>query len=106
MGRQMREEIDQKIEKLREPPPSKKTKALPVPDEGPKKRRGGKRVRRQKEAYAMTEMRAARNRMAFGEAEEEVGYGDETEGLGMAVKQTGKIRAAVADPRNKGNRIG
>ncbi|ORY93750.1 pre-mRNA-processing factor 31 [Syncephalastrum racemosum] len=101
MGRQMRDEIDQKIEKLREPPPSKKTKALPIPDEGPKKRRGGKRVRRQKEAYTMTELRAARNRMAFGEAEEEVGYGDETEGLGMAAKQTGKIRAAVADPRNK-----
>ena len=39
----MRADIDQKIEKLQEPPPSKNTKALPVPDEGPKKRRGGKR---------------------------------------------------------------
>ncbi|EIE89973.1 hypothetical protein G6F46_002197 [Rhizopus delemar] len=100
-GRKMREEIDNKIEKLQEPPPSKVVKALPVPDEGPKKRRGGKRVRRQKEAYAMTELRAARNRMAFGEAEEEVGYGDETEGLGMATKQIGKIRASVSDQRNK-----
>lgn len=60
------------------------------------------RVRRMKEAYAMTELRAARNRMAFGEAEEEIDYGDETEGLGMVTKQVGKIRAAVADPRNKG----
>ncbi|CAO3698044.1 unnamed protein product [Rhizopus stolonifer] len=100
-GRRMREEIDMKLEKLQEPPPSKIIKALPVPDEGPKKRRGGKRVRRQKEAYAMTELRAARNRMAFGEAEEEVGYGDETEGLGMAAKQIGKIRASVTDQRNK-----
>lgn len=58
-------------------------------------------VRRQKEAYAMTELRAARNRMAFGEAEEEVEYGDETEGLGMTTKQVGKIRASIADPRNK-----
>jgi U4/U6 small nuclear ribonucleoprotein PRP31 len=53
----------------------------------------------------MTELRAARNRMAFGEAEEEVGYGDETEGLGMAAKQIGKIRASVADKRNKGKSI-
>ncbi|KAI9279569.1 hypothetical protein BY458DRAFT_584703 [Sporodiniella umbellata] len=100
-GRKIRDDIDLKLEKLQEPLPSKNTKALPVPDEGPKKRRGGKRVRRQKEAYAMTELRAARNRMAFGEAEEEVGYGDETEGLGMAAKQIGKIRASVSDQRNK-----
>lgn len=39
----MREDIDQKLEKLQEPPPTKNIKALPVPDEGPKKRRGGKR---------------------------------------------------------------
>ncbi|KAI9245864.1 hypothetical protein BDA99DRAFT_527653 [Phascolomyces articulosus] len=101
VGQKLRDEIDQKIEKLQEPPPSKTTKALPIPDEGPKKRRGGKRVRRQKEAYAMTELRAARNRMAFGEAEDEVEYGDETEGLGMAAKQVGKIRASIADKRNK-----
>ncbi|KAI8988163.1 hypothetical protein BDF20DRAFT_854223 [Mycotypha africana] len=100
-GRKMRDEIDAKIEKLQEAPSLKVVKALPVPDEGPKKRRAGKRVRRQKEAYAMTELRAARNRIAFGEAEEEVGYGDETEGLGMATKQYGKIRASVADQRNK-----
>ena len=42
-GQKMRDEIDQKIEKLQEPPPTKVIKALPVPDEGPKKRRGGKR---------------------------------------------------------------
>ncbi|CAO3611396.1 unnamed protein product [Cunninghamella echinulata] len=101
LGKKMREDIDQKLEKLQEPPPTKNIKALPVPDEGPKKRRGGKRVRRQKEAYAMTELRAARNRMTFGEAEVEVGYGDETEGLGMAAKQLGKIRASQIDQRTK-----
>ncbi|CAO3621879.1 unnamed protein product [Cunninghamella blakesleeana] len=101
VGKKMREDIDQKLEKLQEPPPTKNIKALPIPDEGPKKRRGGKRVRKQKEAYAMTELRAARNRMTFGEAEEEVGYGDETEGLGMAAKQLGKIRASQIDQRTK-----
>ncbi|KAG0170756.1 U4/U6-U5 snRNP complex subunit prp31 [Apophysomyces sp. BC1034] len=100
-GKKMREVIDQEIDKWQEPPPTKIIKALPVPDEGPKKRRGGRRVRKMKEAYAMTELRAARNTMAFGEQEEEVVFGDETEGLGMAVRQTGKIRASVADARNK-----
>ncbi|ORX60259.1 Nop domain-containing protein [Hesseltinella vesiculosa] len=101
MGKRFRDELDQKFEKLLEPPPTKNVKALPVPDEGKKKRRAGQRVRRQKEAYAMTELRKAQNRMAFGEAEVEVGFGDETEGLGMATKQTGKIRAAAIDPRTK-----
>ncbi|KAI7868164.1 hypothetical protein BDF14DRAFT_608002 [Spinellus fusiger] len=100
-GRKFREEIDHKIEKMQEAAPHKITKALPIPDEGPKKRRGGRRVRKMKEAYAMTELRAARNRMAFGEAEDEVDFGDETEGLGMAAKQIGKVRASVADQRNK-----
>jgi U4/U6 small nuclear ribonucleoprotein PRP31 len=42
-GKRMRAEIDAKMEKLQEAAPSKVIKALPVPDEGPKKRRGGKR---------------------------------------------------------------
>jgi U4/U6 small nuclear ribonucleoprotein PRP31 len=43
LGRKFREEIEKKIELILQPPPGKATKALPVPDEGPKKRRGGKR---------------------------------------------------------------
>ena len=39
----LREEIQKKFDKLLEPPPVKQVKALPVPDEMPKKRRGGKR---------------------------------------------------------------
>jgi len=34
------------------PPPQKRHKALPVPDEKPKKKRGGKRARAIKEKYA------------------------------------------------------
>lgn len=36
-------ELEKKLEKLSEPPPTKVIKALPVPTEGPKKRRGGQR---------------------------------------------------------------
>ena len=39
----MREEIDKKIEKMLEPPPSRKIKALPIPAEGGKRKRGGRR---------------------------------------------------------------
>lgn len=39
----MREEVEEKIEKWQEPPKGKEKKALPVPDEAPRKKRGGKR---------------------------------------------------------------
>lgn len=42
-GRTLREKVEKHIEKLAEPPPAKVVKALPVPDDGPKKRRGGKK---------------------------------------------------------------
>ena len=42
-GQQLREKIDKHIDRLAAPPPSKITKALPIPNDGPKKRRGGKR---------------------------------------------------------------
>ncbi|CAG8436180.1 9506_t:CDS:10 [Diversispora eburnea] len=97
-GRTLREQIDRKLEKLQEPPPTKTVKPLPVPDEGPKKRRAGKKM---KEAYAFTELRKAQNRMAFGVPEDETGSFDKTKGLGLIGQSTGKIRAAVADQRVK-----
>jgi U4/U6 small nuclear ribonucleoprotein PRP31 len=42
-GEELREKIEKHIDRLAAPPPSKVTKALPVPNDGPKKRRGGKR---------------------------------------------------------------
>ena len=62
-----REEIEKKIEKFQEPPAVKATRALPAPIEAPKKRRGGRRVRKMKERYAVTELRKQANRMNFGE---------------------------------------
>lgn len=48
-GRALREEIRKKIEKWQEPPPAKQPKPLPVPDSEPKKKRGGRRLRKMKE---------------------------------------------------------
>ena len=61
-GRQLREDCEEKIEKWQEPPKGKEKKALPVPEEGPKKKRGGKRVRKYKERFAITEMMKEANR--------------------------------------------
>merc|ERR1712137_173133 len=81
-GERMREEIETKIDKWQERPPAKQIKALPAPDEKSKgNKRGGKRVRKQKEKYVMTEYRKHVNRMAFGVAEET--HGNTEQGFGM-----------------------
>jgi len=100
-GELLREKIEKHIDKLAAPPPSKVVKALPIPNDGPKKRRGGKRARKAKEAYAQTELRKLQNRMAFGEAEQEVGAFDQTKGLGMIGVGTGKVRAGLGEAKSR-----
>lgn len=100
-GRKCLSEIQKKIEKMSEPPPNKMTKALPIPKETNRKKRGGKRARKQKEAYAQTELRKLQNRMEFGKAEEETGVDDETIGLGMIGSASGRVRGEVVDARSK-----
>lgn len=48
-GKGLLERAQYKIQKLQEPPPVKLRKALPKPNEKPRKRRGGKRYRKQRE---------------------------------------------------------
>ncbi|PWN54308.1 Nop domain-containing protein [Violaceomyces palustris] len=102
-GSRLHDELVKKLEKLQEPPPAKLTKVLPIPKEGGnKKRRGGRRARKLKELYGMTELRKMQNRMEFGKAEEEAGAFDETVGLGMIhTTASGKLRAQVAEARSK-----
>jgi len=88
-GRRLKEEIQKKIEKLQEAPPTKQAKPLPAPDDRPKKKRGGKRVRKMKEKYAPTDMSKHANRMSFGVQEEETING---RGLGMLMAGSGKVR--------------
>ncbi|KAF3930467.1 hypothetical protein ABW20_dc0108923 [Dactylellina cionopaga] len=102
MGETLKQDIIERLEKLTEPPPNKGPKALPAPDDKPARKRGGRRVRKAKEATAMTELRKQQNRMVFGEAEMEVSYGDNSKGLGMVGRQDGgKIRATKVDPRTR-----
>jgi len=101
-GESMKQQCLDKIEKLTEPPPNRGKRALPVPDDKPSRKRGGRRARKAKEAVASTELRRAQNRMAFGKEEKEVGIGigDETVGLGMmGSEDDGRIRDIQIDKR-------
>eukprot|EP00742_Colponemidia_sp_Colp-10_P004566 GILJ01004873.1.p1 GENE.GILJ01004873.1~~GILJ01004873.1.p1 ORF type:complete len:472 (+),score=60.90 GILJ01004873.1:38-1453(+) len=99
-GDAWRQEIERRLEKLQEPPPAKLKKALPVPDDKPRKKRGGKRVRRQKEKYVMTEMRKQQNRMTFG-VEEEADFRSSGKGFGMiGASGSGRIRVQVKEQKH------
>lgn len=100
-GLDMLDKLEREMERLARPPPSKVTKALPRPDAVKKPRRGGARARKAKEAYAQTELSKLQNRMAFGEAEEEVISYDGVMGMGMAGSASGKIRASAGESRTK-----
>ncbi|KAI3997726.1 hypothetical protein MKX01_040699 [Papaver californicum] len=99
-GRNLREEIRKKIEKWQEPPPAKQPKPLPVPDSEPKKKRGGRRLRKMKERYTVTDMRKLANRMQFG-IPEESSLGDGLgEGYGMLGQAgNGKLRVSVGQSK-------
>jgi len=101
-GQKFKEECERRLDKLTEPPPNQGVRALPVPDDKPSRKRGGRRARKAKEATAMTELRKAQNRMVFGKEEKEVSYGDSVKGLGMiGAQDTGRVRAQQIDQRTR-----
>lgn len=99
-GLQLRDDCQRRLEKLQEKAPNKGPRALPAPDDKPARKRGGRKARKAKEATAMTDLRTQQNRMAFGKEEREVGFGEDTVGLGMIGQQNdGRIRATQVDRR-------
>jgi U4/U6 small nuclear ribonucleoprotein PRP31 len=119
IGRLYRKEIEDKIEKLEEPPPTRGVKAMDLPgilDGNKKTRRGGKRKRKFNEKYQMSELERfsdfvyyancfrQQNRVLFGVEEEEVFMegGEETEGLGMlGQKGSGLLRMGQMTTANR-----
>ncbi|KDR18987.1 U4/U6 small nuclear ribonucleoprotein Prp31 [Zootermopsis nevadensis] len=102
VGQMFREEIEKKLDKLTEPPPVKFIKPLPKPIDAGRKKRGGKRVRKMKERYAMTEFRKQANRLNFADIEddayqEDLGY---TRGT-IGKTGTGRIRLPQIDEKTK-----
>ncbi|CAL3963832.1 unnamed protein product [Diplocarpon coronariae] len=103
-GEELKAACLERLEKLTEPPPNKGQRALPAPDDKPARKRGGRRARKAKEATAMTDLRKAQNRMAFGKEEKEVGYGtgEGTKGMGMIGQSNdGRIRHLQVDRRTE-----
>ncbi|KAK3114505.1 U4/U6-U5 snRNP complex subunit prp31 [Teratosphaeriaceae sp. CCFEE 6253] len=103
-GLEFYDQVLKRINKLSEAPPNKGVRALPAPDDKPARKRGGRRARKAKEATAMTDLRKAQNRMAFGKEEAEVGYGagEGTKGMGMiGAQDDGRIRATQIDQRTR-----
>ncbi|KAF1357085.1 hypothetical protein BDV97DRAFT_343406 [Delphinella strobiligena] len=102
-GEDLKQQCLDRLEKLTEAPPNRGARALPAPDDKPARKRGGRRARKAKEATAMTDLRKAQNRMAFGKEENEVGYGqgEGTVGMGMIGTAQGRIRATQIDQRTR-----
>lgn len=101
-GRRLYEEMESKLSKWQEPEKARTKKALPVPDEVKKKKRGGKRARRLKDRMAQTELASLRNRVSFtvGDNSE---YGDSAMGVDMGMvgrKDTNKLRKPVEEKKS------
>lgn len=91
-----------KMGKIQEPQQPKQKKILPRPDEKPRRKRGGKRMRSLKLRMEQTEVNKLKNRMKFGPDQEvefrETGKGYGLLGVGGA---GGKVKVAVS----KGQKI-
>lgn len=101
MGKKFKADLDTQVEKLLEAAPMNAVKALPIPDEGPKRRRGGRKVRKAKEPYMVTELQKQRDRLQFGKFQDEVVVMDEMEGMGMMGQSAGRVRATQLNNRAK-----
>lgn len=104
-GRKLREEIEARIEKLEAPLPSKQEKAIVIDDRS-RPKRGGRKHRKQKQAYAMTELQKRANRVAFGQASEDILVGGSIRNLGMLGTNEGSgLLRMVANRDDKGFKI-
>ena len=102
-GAKLRRDLEDKLEKLQEPAKAKTKKALPIPEEKKRSKRGGRRVRKMKERYAVTDLQSQQNKMSFSLNDGE--YGDSAMGVDKGMvgsKDTGRIRA----PQKKENKVG
>lgn len=103
VGASLKRALEDKLEKMQEPLKAKTKKALPIPEEKKRSKRGGRRVRRLKERYAVSELQAQHNKISFSLNEGE--YGDSAMGVDKGMigsKDTGRIRA----PSKKENKVG
>jgi U4/U6 small nuclear ribonucleoprotein PRP31 len=102
-GQKLRQFVEGKLEKLQEPDKARTKKALPIPEEKKKARRGGKRIRKMKEKLGMTDLRRQQNQLRMTVTEGE--YGESAMGLdqgnvGSNESGSGRIRAPKKTQQN------
>lgn len=103
LGIKWRDEIVKKIRKLREAPSIANTKALPIPEDKPKRKRAGRKFRKYKEQFKMSHLRQLQNRVEFGKQESTVldSFGEEI-GLGMSKTS---LNGPVQSTRYSGGKV-
>lgn len=103
-GKKWLEAIWEKLKKWQEPPPPKKRKALAAPLGEIKKKRGGKRKRKEKERYEVTDLAKAKNRMTFAKAEHTDDYTGEGYGM-VGVSGRGRLTQKKKDTQKLSKRL-
>jgi U4/U6 small nuclear ribonucleoprotein PRP31 len=93
LGRSIRNEIVEKIEKCQEPSIVKANIVLPVPDGAKKKKRSGNRHRKNQQRYDLNKLQKATNRIGFNRREKD----DEDELIGLGLP--GKVETSCAIKR-------
>jgi U4/U6 small nuclear ribonucleoprotein PRP31 len=102
-GMKLKRDLEDKLEKIQEPSKCKTKKALPIPEEKKRSKRGGKRVKKMKERYAVTDLQSQQNKMSFSAVDGE--YGDSAMGVDKGMvgsKDSGRLRA----PMKKESKVG
>lgn len=104
LGQDLRHELEIKFLKWQEPDRAKTKRALPRPDEKPKRKRGGRRYRKMKEKLEMTQVRKEMNRESFASTDAE--YGESAMGqsfgrLGQAGSGSLRVRTKRGMGQNK-----
>ncbi|AET39494.1 U4/U6-U5 snRNP complex subunit PRP31 Ecym_4449 [Eremothecium cymbalariae DBVPG len=103
LGATWKEEILDKLNKIQDHPNIANVKPLPIPEDKPKKQRAGRRFRKYKEKFRLSNLRQLQNRVEFGVQEvtsldifgEEVGIGMATSSTSIAAasnKNAAKLR--------------
>ncbi|QLG71552.1 hypothetical protein HG535_0B05960 [Zygotorulaspora mrakii] len=83
-GNKWAQEISEKIQKLQDTTAIRNVKPLPIPEDAPKKKRAGRRFRKYKQQFQLSQLRQLQNRVEFGKQEQTItnSFGEEI-GLGM-----------------------
>ena len=95
IGSRLKAKMMKRFDKIQEMPKAKTKKPLPVPDDKPRRKRGGKKYRNLRAKLEMTEVRKYQNRLNFGpEGEDE--YRETGKGYGMlGTPGAGKLKLQI-----------